>query len=59
MATMMSDGHKMSGEQAAILQDLCEKTGHPFSDQLTAEKAQQLIDELSAEVDGTDLPENS
>ena len=59
MATMMSDSHKMSGEQAAILQDLCEKTGHPFSDQLTAAKAQELIDELSAEVDGTDIPENS
>ena len=58
MATMMSDGHKMSGEQAAILQDLCEKTGHPFSDQLTAAKAQELIDELSAEVEGTDLPED-
>ena len=59
MATMAADNHKMSGEQAAILQDLCEKTGHPFSDQMSAQKADELIEELSAQVEGTELPEKS
>ncbi|KQI68071.1 hypothetical protein AN189_11670 [Loktanella sp. 3ANDIMAR09] len=55
MANMMADNTKMDGEQAAILRDLCEKTGHPFSDQMSASKAAALIDELSLQVDDTDL----
>lgn len=50
---MTEDHHMMNGEQAAILQELCEKTGHPFSDQLTSDAADDLINQLSAEVEGT------
>lgn len=48
---MTEDHHMMDGEQAAILQELCEKTGHPFSDQMTRDAADELINELSALVD--------
>ena len=56
MAIMTPNSGMMTGEQAAILQDLCEKTGHPFSDQLHRDKADELIARLSAQVEGTDLP---
>ncbi|SHF35240.1 hypothetical protein SAMN05444339_105152 [Loktanella atrilutea] len=48
---MTEDHHMMDGEQAAILQDLCEKTGHPFSDQMTAEHADEMIERLSAQLE--------
>ncbi|SEM49022.1 hypothetical protein SAMN04488003_101293 [Loktanella fryxellensis] len=46
--TMLEDHHMMNGEQAAILQELCSATGHPFEDQMTADSADALIAELSA-----------
>ncbi len=49
--TMMEDSHLMNGEQAAILLDLCEKTGHPFSDQMTSDSADELIALLSAQLE--------
>ena len=44
---MTEDHHMMNGEQAVILQELCEKTGHPFSDQMTSDHADEMIDGLS------------
>ncbi|MBS1303349.1 DUF3072 domain-containing protein [Loktanella sp. SALINAS62] len=58
MANMTADNHKMDGEQAAILQDLCEKTGHPFDDQMSSAKADELIERLSQDVDGTEVPDD-
>ena len=48
---MTEDHHMMNGEQAAILRDLCDKTGHPFSDQMTSDHADEMIDRLSREVE--------
>ncbi|WP_394155288.1 hypothetical protein [Loktanella salsilacus] len=48
---MTEDHHMMSGEQAAILQELCEKTGHYFNDQMTSDRADDLINRLSSELD--------
>jgi|GEM_PF-1814318 hypothetical protein len=50
---MTEDHHMMNGEQAAILQELCEKTGHPFSDQMTSDRADDLIDRLSSELEAS------
>ena len=48
---MTEDHHMMNGEQAAILMELCEKTGHPFSDQMTSDRADDLIARLSRQVE--------
>ena len=48
---MTEDYHMMNGEQAAILQELCEKTGHPFSDQMTSDRADDMINRLSSQLD--------
>ena len=48
---MTEDHHMMNGEQAGILRDLCDKTGHPFSDQMTSDHADEMIDRLSREME--------
>ena len=51
---MTEDHHMMNGEQAIILRELCDKTGHPYSDQMTADRADEMIDRLSREVEAQD-----
>lgn len=47
---MTEDHHMMNGEQAIILMELCEKTGHEFDDQMTSDRADELIARLSREL---------
>ena len=48
---MTEDHHMMNGEQAIILRELCEKTGHPFSDQMTSDRADAMIDRLTRQLE--------
>lgn len=48
---MTEDRHMMNGEQAIILQELCALTGHPFSDQMTSDRADEMIARLSRQIE--------